>query len=503
MASIKDAIFFIQNKKQQMKKVFFCLFFFQLVLSYNFAQEKLLEIPVHLKGNILSSVEHREVVNIKGSDGKLALFLIDRNEINAVLIDKNLKTEKILNFPEPKSPAHKNTLGGIYSKGNYIIFYSSKGEKLFGTFSVNFESGKQEVNVVNLELKKEVYIESLEMNGKFYIVSIMKHSSLINVYEFTSAKNFIKIPYNFQDKGLPTNEYENLYSFINTNDGGFPTQGHWKIQKIFLGTINGLDATHVSDKIYYFDNKIIFTSDKSRNATFIMVMDLNTRQPSFKTVRQGNPSEDYKKTNSFLFYDKLFQGAVNDEFVLKISDWKNNNTLKTFNFGRDDSISFKNSPIIQEGTQYGGNDAVKVLSKTKQIIRKMGSSTVAIDVNQVDSLYKITIGSYLEWTQMRGGGGMMMGAPGYGGTYVPTYNPIYSSYGSRTHTKSAYFKSLLDAKTFEHRKGSIAKTVFDKMESFEKRIKEVAVAETIFKIDNDFIYGYYDKEVKKYILMKF
>jgi len=94
-----------------------------------------------------------------------------------------------------------------------------------------------------------------------------------------------------------------------------------------LGTINGLDATHVSDKIYYFDNKIIFTSDKSRNATFIMVMDLNTRQPSFKTVRQGNPSDDYKKTNSFLFYDKLFQGAVNDEFVLKISDWtgiKNN-----------------------------------------------------------------------------------------------------------------------------------------------------------------------------------
>jgi len=125
MASIKDAIFFIQNKKQQMKKVFFCLFFFQLVLSYNFAQEKLLEIPVHLKGNILSSVEHREVVNIKGSDGKLALFLIDRNEVNAVLIDKNLKTEKILNFPEPKSHTHKNILGGIYSEGNYIIFYSS------------------------------------------------------------------------------------------------------------------------------------------------------------------------------------------------------------------------------------------------------------------------------------------------------------------------------------------------------------------------------------------
>jgi len=178
-------------------------------------------------------------------------------------------------------------------------------------------------------------------------------------------------------------------------------------------------------------------------------------------------------------------------------------SLKKFNFGRQDSISFKNSPVIQEGSLYGGNDAVKVLSKSKQIIRKMGSSTVAIDVNQLDSLYKITIGSYLEWKQMRGGGGMMMGATGYGGTYVPTYNPIYSSYGSRTHTKSAYFKSLLDTKTLEHRKGNIGQTVFDRMEKFEKKIKDVAVAETIFKIDNDFIYGYYDKEVKEYILMKF
>jgi hypothetical protein len=180
----------------------------------------------------------------------------------------------------------------------------------------------------------------------------------------------------------------------------------------------------------------------------------------------------------------LYSGAINKSFVAK----------------REDTISFKNTPIVQEGGAYGAGDS-RELSKTKQLLRKMvnGDAVITATPNNYNQI-ELIIGSYAKMSG-GGGGGMYMPGGGYGGSHmvmVPT-----GGFNRGGWVKSARFKTLLNADTFEHVEGAIGNSINEKIEYYTGGIKIPPQAENLFMTNGRYYHAYYDKELRKLVILKF
>ena len=76
-------------------------------------------------------------------------------------------------------------------------------------------------------------------------------------------------------------------------------------------------------------------------------------------------------------------------------------------------------------------------------------------------------------------------------------------YSAYSHSRSVYFKTLLEQSFFKHLQGEISKNAFDKIKIFTEDKEYDYSCETIFKVDNYYIFGYYVKLDKKFYLRKF
>ena len=83
----------------------------------------------------------------------------------------------------------------------------------------------------------------------------------------------------------------------------------------------------------------------------------------------------------------------------------------------------------------------------------------------------------------------------------PNYNSnsVMLSYQSYVRTSSVYFKTILNNENFNHIKGGISKNAFDKIQEFSQDDEISIDSDLIFKYDNFFIFGYYDKYNKNTI----
>ena len=92
----------------------------------------------------------------------------------------------------------------------------------------------------------------------------------------------------------------------------------------------------------------------------------------------------------------------------------------------------------------------------------------------------------------------------YGNVATPaTYNPTYGAYNSHTWSRSTYFSTLLDKKSFVNLEGSAESSIFDKIEEFEDDLEITPKFITIFKNKGKFIYCYYDKDGNQLNFVKF
>lgn len=269
--------------------------------------------------------------------------------------------------------------------------------------------------------------------------------------------------------------------------------------------------------MYAFDNKIIFTYDKSNiNTTYILTLDLNSKQSSLSKIShsdvQFNGLGDIKY-NSFIFNKKLFQVSSSyTALKLSIKDLATGNTIKQYEFEENKDIAFKNGPIIQDGSAYDSEP--RVLSKSNQLLRKIANSKVAVTANNNnDSTVSVTIGSYQEikYEGVRFNSG---GLPGMGYNGIPiasignsiTLNVfaapgLYNFMNNKT-TKSAYFKTILHNADFSHITGDTKKSTFDRINDYEDSL-ENAKSNTMFAQNDGYVYGYYSSETKMYNLVKF
>lgn len=470
------------------------------------AQELVFEKDIHLKSFFSDKRESIPIVNKVKEE--TALFLIDKKMINVWLLDKNFK------FKDSFSVARADVwysipLGYSVDSNSYHLYFTSKDKKEFSIQSMDITGKKTSRKRLFLNLKKESYLESISYQNKFYYLTVKKNSSILKIYIFEGGENprieeVDLSSYIFRE----STKSPQLYSALNACHYLYSDNMTIELQKVDNENSNPLELTSALSKIYYFKDKFYITLDNQSKKTQIITIDLIDFKSSVKDYPHGNtnPDDDRIKSNSYLNKSILYQiNATSSSIYFSAYDITKNALLKEFTFEANEYFPYKNTPIIQEGGWSKlRQDNEMEIEKTKKAFRKItGSNQLGVSAYPSKGNMEITMGGYEAFV----GGGSTVGGPipsgvgGFPGTYH--YNPTMYGYGKSTNTRTVYFKTLLENKSFEHVEGNVTANAFDKIRAFEKDLEKDIIGSTIFRFENYYLFGYYEKANKKYYLRKF
>ena len=476
-------------------------FILSTILIFNslFGQSKLTEFKNSLK---ISSSDIKDVTPIVNkNNGDLAYFIADAKNVYAYKLNSDFKLKNKLSSEE-KRRKYKTIIGySISENGNYTAFLTNKNRTSFLKVTFSFNDKKTTSKEFKLNYSSEKFIQTASINNKFYLISTRSGIDGLFIYEFNSdgsmKKNNIDLSHlNFISK---------YGKKIKVGDFLTRTYNQKDINKVDESVPNAIEVVANHKKMYIRDNNIIFTFDNNKSLTQVLSINLNTLKATSKTFTKplSETKNSRKNTNSFIYNDYIFVLASSkEELVLDINDYDSGKAQKKLSIFKDQPITFKNTPIIQEGGFYNSR---RELEKTKKFLRKINAGKIGVAVRKSNKNYQITLGGY---TLQQSGGMMMGGMVGgmIGGIAVASignatvfFNPIQFSYNASVNTKSTRIECLFNT-NFEHINGEIEENVFDKMKD-DDYSKPIGL--TVIKYKDYFIKGTYDRKTKMYILKKY
>lgn len=481
-----------------MKKKLFLLSLSFLVGSVVYSQDLFISIDDDLKTNSRKPEQSFLVVNKK--DNSVAVFIDDNKTMNAYL------------YNELKQPLGKLSTDGLPKKYNAVIghtikdksirlFLRSSNGKRFGSILFDFESGRTLATEYDFKLKKEMFLETFSREDHLYVFTVSKVDNSLVVYDFdhngnsSSSQKFITSL--FKDK---MRKPRILYGALNISTGLKTVP----ISKLEEGNPASLELTSKLTKIYVKNDGVSITLDQNRDVTSEIILNFPDFEPKVKTYQKPDiqTSALIPKTNSYILDNKIYHISSTSQLIaFAITDQVTGNQIKKYTVTKDDEITFKNTPIIQEGGMY---DSYRTLEKTSKFLRKISTSRNGVAVIPSKTGYNITLGGV---TEIQGGGAPMMmpgfGGAGYalaGGFIVASFNPTFFAYSSYTNTKSTRVEGMFD-ENYNHINGEINKNVFDRIKEFSDELKPVA--ENVINYKNKVLYGTYYKKDKRFVLYTF
>ncbi|WP_418500286.1 hypothetical protein [Flagellimonas sp.] len=475
----------------------FILLLSQIIIS----QEKFLEINNNFKEG--TRKVHTAFPVVDEATGNFAIFLDDDNNIYGFLYSAAL--DLIGEFASEGLPKKYEQIIGYSVNGKEIrLFLKDRKDKTFGSILFNFENKSTEETLYDFKLKNEVYVGGYSDASKFHLVTINKESSILNFYVFEEGSEYTKQSLDLSKESFYDNQgaVQHLYTIMST--GGSETRfgnfNSFKIDKIDSHSPNSIETTSEILKMYPEKHGFKLTIDTQ---TLTYIIDVSTEELNYtlSTIEKPSISAPMVNSNSFILDDKIYLISSSDEeMVFSIKSLETGKELKNLQVKKDEEIIFKNTPIIQEGGTYKD---YREMEKSSKFLRRLSKEDIGVAVVKSNNDYVITMGSKKE--MVRGGAPMMM--PGFGmpmgaiGGFTVTFNPTFYAYGSYNSTKATRIECLFD-QDFNHKSGDIPKNVFDiiteSADTFPKKD-----AETVFKLNDSYIWGVYNKKLNQYTLFKF
>jgi hypothetical protein len=455
------------------------------------------EVVLSFKNEGLSrriSKDSYTLINNKTKD--LALFIVERNDVIVYVFDSDFK--ELSTFKTTNVKSRYSEVLGYGIKGDvYSVLYTDDTRKEFVLHHFNLKSNTSSISETAIDFTEgEVFLDAITYNNGLYVLSGDYHQKLkihrLNGdYKFESLKTFFLEDLNDSTSLIAGKVAVGSFIFAGTESSN--------VTKIDPRVPSSIERTSEANKIYQNEEKLYLTFDSNTEATILYTINLNNLSLDVKTFAYPKPrlKEVFKRFNSFVFQDNIFQIASSKhEMALEIKDFEGR-VIKDFYVNRDMPITFKNTPIIQEGATALPFVTTRVLEQTSKYLRKISSGHLGINVQNVEDLYYMTLGGY-EVT--RNGSMGTIYSPMFDGAVV-SFNPTYLSYGSYYRTKSTYFNTLLNSK-FEHIKGKLEPNIFDQISDYKKD-KTYITAEDVFYIDKQIYLGYFNLKDSTYHLVKF
>jgi len=427
------------------------------------------------------------------------LFFISGNVIKHLKYDDNHKIILDKFYTKPPMP-FQDLAGYAVDEENKINMYftNTKNNRYF-VKTITASGDEEAAKEFDFKIKKERIIQTINYKNKFYVLTTPKFSSVLKLYKF-KADNYDLNAYDLSG--------ERFYKY-KAELGELSRLFSERTVEIVEDNIpSAVDITSKAIKIYPKEDQLIITLDHRDSNTRVIYLNLNDN--GFKVSNYQISITEFGKndnitSNSFIYKDNIYQLSVSRKLlVMKTKDLATGKVLKEHSFNNEDEdILFANSPIFQDGGAY--STGTRELSKTRQFLRKMAKSNVGIVAFEKENVLQLSIGGV---TQMAGGGVPIM-MPGLGavpigavGAFTVSLNPVFYAYDSYGNTRSVYIKCLFNESNMEHLPGPPADNVFDEVGAFADELRYVN-SETVFKKDDYFVFGYYDKKAKIYSLLKF
>lgn len=475
-----------------------------LVTLNSYSQEEIAVFDNKLKESGSSLKDVIPIVNEKTGD--ISLFLMDATKVYAYLLNDDFKVVKSISSDD-KSRKYKILIGKSISNTNdYRIYLTNNKQNKFASMNFSYSNNSSSLDEFELASKNELLVQTATHNNQFFLISIIKNLSTLCLYKFNNEGRYDRIVLDFSSDiflnrmGSETT----LFKLCTENTGAYGLKKSIDVKKIEKNNPNSIEITSELSKFYLSNNSILLTLDDNKSFTQIVKINLDTFKK--EVLRIKKPFLDSGvfsiKTNSFINEDNIYMiASTSDNFVFEIKNIETKETLKEYKTSANDSITFKNTPIIQKGGAY---DNYREMEKTKKFLRKITNGNVGVSVYKINNNYQITFGGKQEIKR----GGMMMPMGGFGipiasaGAVTVFFNPTYFAYNSYTSSKSTHIKGLFDD-SFNHVTGEIEQNVFDKINDSKIEKSTALNGETVFKYKDFYIVGDYLVWDKKYVLRKF
>jgi hypothetical protein len=416
------------------------------------------------------------------------LFLVSSDSIKGLLLDANGAVSRTYTIDRLRK---ERLLGGFIKEGKVFVYLYNNAYGAFHVMVIGNNTFRD--TTLPFDLKKEKEVDRLSCGDHFMYFTVNRKSSELIIYDFHDEMKFDTLRYHFE---------EGLWQKLTKSNGNFT-------REINVGKVSGegecgLDEAQSPNKLYFIHDSLLLLMNNERGATGVISFDMQHRQVHSWVVTQSDqivPSDvpQAYSDNSFLLGGKLYYvQATFDSLYVTVNDFASGDLLKRYTTKRNEDISFRNTPIIQEGGGFSSK-TTKELDKTRQLLRKMVNGRAVIIANRENNgRVVLTVGSYTE-VRSGGGGGYFMGggAPGGAPIFVPTGG------FSRSWTKSARFKMLLDGNTSEHVDGDPGPSINEKIEAYTEGMDIPESAEVLFVQDGSYIYAFYDKKERKLQLIRF
>lgn len=421
------------------------------------------------------------------------LFLCNSDSIRAFVLDRNRSI--IQHFYLNRLP-DEQFLGGFIKDGKVQLFLQSSGANSdLHVWILDIAGGIGDDYTVPFAMRHERAVEEISCGDHFLFFTANRKASQFAIYDFREDKRCDTLHYTFQD---------GIWQALTAFNGGWSRD--MNVVKIDPDAPMNPDMAHIPNKLYWLhDSLFLLMNNHARGVTSIFSFDLHTRKVDFRTIQHNNagtmdpPLEDYVD-NSMLLDDKLyFVSAEDQQLDMQVRDFYSGKLLKEYAVKRDEEITWKNTPIVQEGSYY--KSGPRELGKTRQLIRKMVCGHAVLMANREDSgRVGITIGA---WQQMASSGG---GGFGVGTMMMAGSVPIFVSTGvffRNNSVRSSRFKVLLDTASLQHIPGDITGDIGDRIERYTDGISIPPEGENLFVNAGTFVYAYYNRDEHKIMLSSF
>lgn len=454
----------------------------------------------------LKNVENYSLSDSETND--LAIILAQDKLVKAYLFDANFEKISETNATHLRRK-YKEIIGYTVQDSKYTLVFATNNRKKFGFVSIDLKNNQSKTSEIEFNFNAEKYLETIHYKNRLIMLSATKKNEL-NLREFSADFNFKKIA-SFQldskekEQSLLSRgflDFDLFGSFINTIGG---------VTKIDTRVPNTINRTSKENKLYHQGDRVYITFEKEKEHTILNTIDLSnlTLDTKILSYPEGKIGA-FRNYNSFVFNDTFFHIASSrDEMIFQIKDF-DNNVVKEYYVDRDSEISFKNSPIIQDGSAYSRKK--RNLDETKQYLRKITTGNIGIAIHEVDNNYQISLGSHEDIQDFGGGGfGGFAGAPtgvttvplpNGNSLYVPAYNPAFSSYGGYGYSKSVYINGLFN-KQFDHIKyAEKFENIFDRIKDYQDELKW-NTASDVFLHNEKSYFSYWSTKEQRYTLLQF
>lgn len=434
---------------------------------------------------------------------ELTLALTDKSSIIILQYDSSYHQVNELLLEKP-SKTFSHLIG--YSKSNNTItFFFTRGK--FGKIGlVEYNTTNYTVSAKEIELdaKYEDYVSSFSYRDKFYIVSGKYQSNILNLYIFDDPVNPTKY-----SRGFPPTLFNENYENVNLStllDLGGLRKDEAKILFIDENAPSSLEFTTSKEKMYSYKEQLIISLDYIKNKTSFIIFDLNNLNFSHKIIDNNLFSDGNRKnvkSSNYFYRGKLFQiCAKKDEFKVKIIDFESESAIKEFHAYKDSPIMFKNTPFMKKGNLWNGDIDSDTLSiKQDGFFTKMHFSRPGIAINRSANELDLVIGGYLEYKQSNYTSRMLM-IPNQFGVFTFSVSPITWGFKSTTVSRAVFFKTSLDAYSFDHVSKPQEVSEFQAVHNFLIKYKVRDCNEVIYYDNKNYFVGYFVPSEKRYIIVK-